>query len=353
MKWSLLALWLLACQRPDPELVAQREALEQWREGKALLEEGAAEEAERRFEAALEHRPDDPVISAWRAQAVARQGDLDRAVALLDAVLARHPRFAEARYNRAAYLARLGDPEAAAADLERALEDGAGRARDVLDDPDFEPHLDHPAFAFLPRHTLLVAVDAPEGPAFLGNRVDVRLRVLGTTGELARVSAESASGPVRLLSVVEDVIATSEGEGRDLTYTFEVVGPGEVVLGPLDVQANGHGAEVPAITFRTVGPDGSEAPEVPALDLRTPSELGTGQPDATAVWRAPELRVKAAQGDRVQVDPDPGTPTIRMELRERGRPTWMLLRWTLESPPARVKVIREGETLLDGAPRSG
>src|SRR5690606_6659298 len=136
-----LLLALLACERPDPELVQQKRALNAWRDGKEHLEQGEAAEAAADFEKALEERPGDPLLQAWLAQALAEQGELDRAIAVLDGVLAEHPDFAEARYNRASYLARSGDPEAAAADLRRALDDGARQPRDVLEDPDFQRYL--------------------------------------------------------------------------------------------------------------------------------------------------------------------------------------------------------------------
>ena len=85
---------------------------------------------------------------AWHARALAADGQLEPAVELLERVLRVHARFAEARYNRAAYLARLGRLDEAGPELARALADGAARSRQAMVDPDFAPHLDHPAFAF-------------------------------------------------------------------------------------------------------------------------------------------------------------------------------------------------------------
>jgi len=349
-----LLLALLACERPDPELVQQKRALNAWRDGKEHLEQGEAAEAAADFEKALEERPGDPLLQAWLAQALAEQGELDRAIAVLDGVLAEHPDFAEARYNRASYLARSGDPEAAAADLRRALDDGARQPRDVLEDPDFQRYLDHPAFTFLPRQALVVAVDPPAGPAFMGGQVDVRLQVLGTDDDVVSIEAEETSGPVRLLRVVENLIQSTEGPGRELVFTFEVLGPGDVSLGPLRISAGAHEAWVAPVEFEAVAAKGKKGPKsVAPVVLTTASQVGAAHALPSATWvGGRHLIVKAQPGDRVEIEPDPGVPQRVWELRELGRPRWTLQRWELTSAPERVRVVREGKAVLDGAPAS-
>lgn len=347
-----LLLALLACERPDPELVQQKRALNAWRDGKEHLQDGEPAKAVEDFEKALEERPGDPVLQAWLAQALAAKGDLDRAIAVLDAVLAEHPGFAEARYNRAAYLARTGEPEAAAADLKRALDDGARPARDVLRDPDFERYLDHPAFNFLPRQALVIAVDPPRGPAFMGGQVDVRLQVLGTGGDVVSLEAAETSGPVRLLRVVENLVQSTEGPGRELVFTFEVLGPGDVSLGPLRISAGPHEAWVAPVAFETVAAKGKQGPKtVPPVVLTTASQVGAAHALPSATWiGGRHLVVKAQPGDRIEIEPDPGVPERVWEMRELGRPLWTLSRWELPSPPERVRVVREGRAVLDGSP---
>lgn len=347
-----LLLALLACERPDPELVQQKRALNAWRDGKEHVEEGRPQQAVRDFERALEERPGDPVLQAWLAHALAQSGDLDRAIAVLDGVLAEHPDFAEARYNRAAYLARTGDPEAAAADLKRAVEEGARPPREVLEDPDFQRYLDHPAFNFLPRQALVIAVDSPTGPAFMGGQVDVRLQVLGTGDDIVSIEAEETSGPVRLLRVVENMVQSTEGPGRELVFTFEVLGPGDVSLGPLRISAGAHEAWVAPVVFETVAPKGKKGPKtVPPVVLTTASQVGAAHALPSATWvGGRHLVVKALPGDRIDIEPDPGMPERMWELRELGRPQWTLHRWELSSPPQRIRVLREGRAVLDGTP---
>lgn len=347
---ALLAL-LLACGGSEPELASRKEALELWRQGKERLEEGKAREAEERFSRALDVRPKDPVLQSWQAHALARQGKLEEAVAVLDVVLARYPNFAEARYNRAAYLARLGDLDASAADLKRALRDGARRSREVLDDPDFQPHLDHPAFSFLPDQALSVAVDAPDGPLFAGSQAQVRLRVLGTEGAPVQVTAAEASGPIRLSAATEDEIATSEGPGRELTWTFEVAGPGSIRLGPLKVRAGGHEADAGTVTIEAVAQPGRTTPDVPPLTLQTPTEVGGELALPSATWSDGALLVKTAHADRVVVEPAPTALPSQWELRDLGRTQWVVYRYALPARPERVRILRGGRAILDAPPQ--
>lgn len=336
----MILLWL-GCSQGDPELRAQRRALDAWEEGVAALpgDPLAAREA---FARAQEARPDDVLLQAWEAEARAASGDLQGATDALETVLRRAPRFAEARYNRAAYLARSGQLEAAGPELALALEHGARRSREAMVDPDFAPHLQHPAFAFLPDDLLMVAVDAPREAVFWGSEATVRLRVVGAMGAPVHLHADALSGPVTLTHAVEDVVESTEGPVRDLLWTFKVEGAGEVVLGPLSVQSGGWTKELPAIRFATTAPPGREPPlgSLP-LDLPVPTDVCADLVPPAVRRTDGTVDVLSLPQDRVSVDA-PGPP-VRYELRDRSQPVWVLLRFREAST---VTVRRGAEVVL-------
>jgi tetratricopeptide (TPR) repeat protein len=323
---------VLACTTGDPEQMATREAVAAFREGREALE-ADPEAALASFRQARDHRPFDPVLRAWEAMAVARTGDLEAAVAILDELIAADPRFAEARYNRAAWLARLGRLDEAGEELRRALALGAAREREAMTDPDFFPHLDHPAFAFLPDDMLLVAVEAPEGTAFWGSEVAVRFRVLGTGGHPVRIDAERTLGPLVLTSVREDAHQSSEGPARDLRYTFRVVGAGPIDAGPFTVHAGRWSKTVPPMRLQAEAPEGRAAP----ADLRFPTALalrGGWGCEATVCEEAPEeprirrgvhgVDVLTRPGARVEASQK---APLRADYAIEGRPIWTLTRF--------------------------
>ena len=89
--------------------------------GTSALESGDYDRAIEAFAEAHRARPNDILLEAWRAKAFAEAGQTQEAVSLLDRVIAARPSFLEARYNRAAYRARMGDFEGAAVDLTSLL----------------------------------------------------------------------------------------------------------------------------------------------------------------------------------------------------------------------------------------
>ena len=342
-------LWLVACSGNDPELKAMGKALHVWSQGEALLDQGDAAAARERFAAAREHR-DDALLIAWEASAAAEAGDLEGAVALLDGAIARAPRFAEARYNRAAYLARLGRAEPAAADLRRAIDQGAATSLDALEDPDFAPWLDHEAFGFLPRTALTVTIDPPAPTAFLGGEVALRMRLVGIVRPPFEVRAEEASGPLELTIAVEDHVPTPEGASLDLSWTFRVAGAGAVRLGPFEVVAGKHSAQLDVVAVEAAAPPGRKAPPLPPLGLALPSQKVEGLDGPGARLVDGELRVRTGPGDRVQTTP-PAPPASRYEHREGGAATWVVFVWP-EAPA--VQTIRieasDGMVRWEGAP---
>lgn len=341
-------LLLLACSRGDPELRAQKHAMDAWHEGQEALAAGDADRAIAAFARAREAQPDDPLLAAWQARAMAADGDLDGAVDLLGIAVATHPRFAEARYNRAAYLARLGRLEEAGPELARAIEDGAARSREAMVDPDFAPHLDDPAFAFLPDEMLLVALDAPSGTLFWGSDATLRLRVVGGQGAPATVEAEELSGPIELVSVVEDVVESTEGPVRDLSWTFKVRGEGEAVLGPFTVRSGPWSSRVRAVRFPTTAPPGKGVPDgAPALSLPVPSDVAGSLETPGIRYGEGVLDVKTGPQDRVTITPRPPGSPVRFELRDRSKAVWVMQRYAVEGRPE-VEIRAGTEVVLRG-----
>ena len=231
---SALWLWLVlgACDRPTAEHRELSGALDAWRQGAERLEQGDHAGAREAFRKGLAQREDDTLLLAWDARAAAVGGDLDGAIRQSRRVLKGDPDFAQVRYNLAAYLARTGALDEAGAELRVALELGARPSRDVLQDPDFQPHLRHPAFAFLPVAGLVVAVEHPSGPVFWGSQAIITLRISGVGGHPVMVDAPTATGPIELVGVVEDRIRSTDGYAVDLRWRFKVLGAGWGDLGP-------------------------------------------------------------------------------------------------------------------------
>ncbi|MEQ1507496.1 MAG: hypothetical protein ABMB14_35025, partial [Myxococcota bacterium] len=321
---------LTGCGRTDPELDPRARALAAWEAGRAALDAGDFATARTRFHDARALHPV-PLLGAWEARAAAAAGDNEGAVALLDAVLDRAPTFAEARYNRAAYLVRLGRIEHAAADLRQALDDGPLRSMMVLEDPDFASVLDHPAFAFLPQDALTVVVTPPPPTAFWGAEVPLHVKLLGIVSPPLSVTADRATGPLELLTVTEDTFATSLGTtGVDLGWTWRVAGAGPVELGPLSFRAGRYTATADVVRVDAQAPPGKTATTT-ALTLDLPSEWIARVPARTAVRLDGQLVAHALPSDRVTTEPELAPPA-RYELREAGTPTDVVLRWSIAGP---------------------
>jgi hypothetical protein len=342
-------IWLLlACSSADPELVAQRRALDAWTIGRDALEAGDAPGALTAFDTALEHQPDDPILLSWKARALAADDRPAEAADLLARVVNGAPRFVEARYNRAAYLARTGALDEAGIELARAIDGGAARSRQAMVDPDFAPHLEHPAFAFLPDEMLIVALDAPRDALFWGSVATVRLRVIGAEGAPATVEAAELSGPLELVGASEDVVASTEGLVRDLTWELKVRGAGEAVLGPFEVQSAGFSTTVRAVRFPTNAPPGKDVPEgLPPLDLTTPSALAGALEAPGLRYDDAHVDVLVPAGARATVSPSSGPPVV-YTLLERSKPVWTLERHRFTGERPKVAIRQGGEVLVEG-----
>ena len=341
--------WWLACSAPDPALVRDRAALDAWTAGAEALASGDVAGATAAFDRALSARPDDALLLAWKAQALADGGDPAGAAVLAGQSLALRPDAPAIRYNQAAWLARSGQPDAAGPALARALADGAATASDAAVDPDFVPHLSHPAFAFLPRAALEVTSTVSDGAQFLGTETPLRLRVRAA----GPVTVQGVlQGPIAVTGVVEEVQRDAGGSVRQLTWSLRVLGPGEARIGPLTVVADGRTAEIPVQAFPCVAPPDSP-PALPFGALWTPAGLAGDWPLPSA-WRSDELLwVKRAATDAVSVGG--ASPTLRLELREGGRTTYVVAGWRAAPEDAEVRLTQLGgsSALLPTQPLGG
>jgi hypothetical protein len=329
-------LWWLACSAPDPALVRDRAALDAWTAGASALAAGDPSGARTAFDQALTARPDDALLLAWKAKALADSGDLAGAAALAGQSLALRPDAAVVRYNQAAWLARSGQLDAAAPALARAIADGAATGADAAADADFLPHLSHPAFAFLPRAALDVTASVSDGAQFLGTETPLRLRVRAA-GPVAVQGA--LNGPIAVAGVVEEVQHDADGGVRQITWSLRVLGPGEARIGPLTVTADGRTAEVPIQGFPCVAPPDSP-PAAPSGALWTPAALAGDWPLPSA-WRRDDLLwVKRAATDAVSVGGAP--PSVRLELREGGQTRFVVAGWRAAPADAVVRLTRLG-----------
>jgi len=81
-----------------------------------------------------------------RAVSLANSGQHESAIALLDRVLQEEPSSVRALYARASTWALRRNPEAAVADLRRAIQAEPRVRFQAVNDPDFEPIREEPAF---------------------------------------------------------------------------------------------------------------------------------------------------------------------------------------------------------------
>jgi len=345
---ALVLWWWLACTQSDPQLMALQDAVEHWEAGAEAMDDGDGALALQHFRKARQVRPSDSLLGAWEARAMAEQGDVQGAIAVLDEVLGELPAFAEARYNRAAYKARLGDAPGAAADLRRAIEDGACRGRDVLSDPDFAGLLGHPDMAFLPSDVLQVTVEAPDESAFWGSEVAVVMRIIGAKPGPVAVRAEAVDGPLSMLSVFEDARDSTEGPYREITWSMRVAGAGPVVMGPFHVSSGDHIQHVEAVRFEAKAPPGKEEANIELpVSFATVLEVGGQMQPASMRYDGDRLFVKYQAGDRVVLTP-PVSPPIRYEYQRGARPEWVVLSFSRDAGfPDSLKIVRQSEVLLD------
>lgn len=332
-----VAVWLLACGGADPELVAQREAVDAWRLGKTALKEGNAEAARQHFEAAKRARPGDALLWVWEAEALRALGETDEARARLEEAVRRSPALAEAHYNLAALHALSGNAEAAAIPLKRALDLGAAEPEAVASDPDFAAVLAHSALSFLPRRELNLSWSGPDGSVFWGSQVPLSLTVSG--GDEGLSIRGALSGPVELLRVVE----RRSQDTVEVEWTVQVRGSGEVVVGPIEVESGGRVATQAQVQIQALAPDDRGTGQVWNWPLSGVRARGAQRGQPSASWDPSGLWVRVGPADQMAVSPA-GGQWIRHEYREQGQVQWTLVQ---------ILGLPKGEATVDIVQASG
>lgn len=334
--WWLCIVW--ACRSVPDDLATQRDALRAYHAAEVAREAGRTQAALEKIDEAIALRPRDALLVAWRADVVATTDPM-AAAAALETLLAAHPDFHAARFNRAAYLARAGKVFEASEVLQGMVARGQTTAEAIRADADLAPHLEHPAMGFLPAPELELSARRLPSKVFRDAEIAWTIEV---GAEAPRVTGE-ARGPLELVGVVE----TARAGRTELVYTFRALGEGTVTLGPLQVRSGALQGEVEASTVDAVAPLGApEAAEV-TLALGTPRGWVEGVEAATPIRRGDRVWVRTGAADRVQVRP-PLAPLARFELRESEAPSWVL--WAYPASVDRLTVRGPGGVLFDGAP---
>lgn len=337
--WSLLA-----CGLGDPELESASAALAAWEAGNGAMEQGRPAEALQAFRRARESRPDDLVLAAWEAEALAQTGDPAAAAEQMLHILQVRNNFPEGRYHLAGWLVKLGRHREASEQLKRAIDQGGYSVRDVADDPAFSEIVGHPDYPFIPPSPLTVAVDGPGAAMFWGSELSLRFRVLGAGHPPIRVEAPPVQAPLQLLSVMEDDGLAADGPLRDVTWTWRVVGAADTLVGPVQVVAGPRRTTLDAISLVTTAPPGKAATMLP-LELALPSvKAGDHQPPAA--WTdAGRFYVLSRPQDKVELSPV--IPTIRYEHRTLSKVDWLMVSGALDDRAVSVKIQDAGSVLLE------
>ncbi len=345
-----LALLLVACGAPapepppvDPQLRSLGDAVSAWQVGADLLAKGDATRARDALGRALAARPDDTLLVLWMARAEAAGGDLDAALARVDALVSRSPDYPLARWWRATARARKDDAAGAAEDLKAALAAGVITPRRAMRDADLARVLGRPELGFLPHAALEATLIAPAQLGFKGSEVEVGLDVVGADdGPIEVIGA--ASGPVELVRAVEDSGQDGAGDGtRSVRWTLRVLGRGDALVGPLTVRQGGLVATTAAAGWSNAAPAGNPSVIAPPLSLRSPSSVLGARvaPDAWrdghGAWAAvppgarvesdPVMRLSSAWSLRVGGEPVvdlvyAGTGIVRFRVRGAGGLVW-------------------------------
>ncbi|MDG1479666.1 MAG: tetratricopeptide repeat protein [Myxococcota bacterium] len=325
---------LLACQG-DPQMARLSEALTEYDRAQVAVERGDWPGAAAAFEAAAQKHPEAAALHAWHAEALSQAGDLSAARAVLDAVVPAFPGNLDLRYNRAAYAARAGALEAAAADLRYLY------ARDLLDplvageDPDFAELTRDPQYADLaPAPQVRLQVRGEAGSILLGEPYTAELVI--ETKRDAPISVENIGAFPMLLQhtrTIEDLTIEESGWSRRIvSVEWSARASGEERIGPWLLSAHGSSAiaEPLPVTVVTLPGRAEAEPSASPPGVLLPSQLRGA--------RALPLAERLEDG-RIAVMHEPDdSPTTEatsagsMEYRIGGQTRWSISLFSASGP---------------------
>lgn len=331
-------LLLLACSGgDDPALEPFEAALAAYDEGAAALAAGKPEDAAARFAAAREKDPRSIPLRLWEAKALADAGRLADADARLTEIVEGDASVGMAWYNRAAYRARAGRMDDAAADLRRALELKARSPLEAADDPDFAAARAHPAFAgLLPAQPLEARAKGADGAVFVGSRYPVEITIAALPTAALAVAREGADpGCLRLGRILQDDHVEAGKVTRVLTLDLRAEGPCDAVLGPFVVSAGGARTALAPLPVKVEAPPGAApASGLPPLPTELPVPGSLAAPDAGfAAKRVGDGVVAMGSPDRTLTG-NGARPDVALEWRVDGQTRAIGGWWRTTAPVA-------------------
>lgn len=338
---------ILGCSTPEePELILYQQAIAEYDQGTLAMDGGDLPAAIAAFERAQAFRPEDLLIGAWRAKALADSNELEAAITELSRVIAARPSFTEARYNRAAYLARLGRFDESAVDVRKLLGSEAYLASDLYEDPDFSVAVGDASFAFVPKAAVSAELVLPEHSVVQGTEVPVRLRLKSTTRLTGLKVEGSVTGPAHLTRVLEE---RAEGSVT-VTWSLRMVGAGPVSVGPFLIQATGaNELQIPEKRFEAWTPPNRVGEEPRTLELELPSTR-VGERRPSDAWRESDsVYVLVSEGHKVEINPSVAVDAVVYERRLNGVADWVLLQYAAsDEKKLRIEVRHRGQTVFEG-----
>ncbi|MFH1465995.1 MAG: tetratricopeptide repeat protein, partial [Pseudomonadota bacterium] len=259
MRRALALLLLAGCGGPHS---GPARALEEYEQGRRLIEEGQPLQAAERFGRAAEADPGHSLLVSWQAWALASGGQVEEAIALLQA--APGARLPEDLYNLGAWSARLGRDEEALASLTRAIAADPSLRTRLADDPDLAAlqgrlHGLH-ALGEEPLRALMIG---EEGAILAGESYDLELVVQSAAGRALALSWDQPlPAGFTLRRAVDEVAAGRGGAGelRTLTWRVRAAAPGEGDLGPWTLTVGAEQQALPAVPWQVLLPEGVEPP---------------------------------------------------------------------------------------------
>jgi len=333
-------------------------ALEEYRAGRGLLEEGDALGAAGRFEAAAAEDPAHSLLRSWQAWALARGGRLDEAIALLEAAPPASL-LPQDLFNLGAWNARRGRIEEAVAWLERAVVADPGLRSGIATDPDLDPaRAAIEASSALGAEPARALMTGEEGAILAGEPYDLTLLVEGLGDRAVALHWERPLSPDLVLArVVDELTIAGAGESprRNVAYQLRTRGAGEGDLGPWTLTVGDQPLAVAPVRWQALLPPGVAIAPLPApaeIDERwwTPREALSGLTPPAAEWRAGRLVVVFSPGDEMTTEPAlDAAGALQVELRRDDQAELLARAWPLDpaGPAVRVRLERDGRVVLD------
>ena len=305
--------WTPGCA--DPKLIPFRDAATAYDAGRKALDAGDADAAIVRFAEARTLDPQSATLPLWQGRAFAAAGRLDEAVSAADDAIALHPDDGIAHYNRAAWRARQGRLNEAAAGLQMALTLKAATVWQAARDPDFQPHRASPAFAaVLPQQDLLAKLEGPGTTSFLGSELVLTFTFVGPDDQVPVLIGPAVPACLRQRRIVEDDHLQEGTARRELRVYFTAMAACVATVGPFEAR----GSQSPSDPTRVIIP----AQTVTVLGIEATGDGGATAQPLPVAWIFPS----AVSGSA----PVPGWDGATATMGTRPAASQVLLEWRVD-----------------------